>query len=118
MRAPSLLRLGLLIGLSTVFAAGPRTASATEYYVATTGSDSNAGTMAAPFASLQKGQDVAVAGDTVWIRGGTYAPTTGKSNMSGYTISKSGTSDTNRIKFWAYPGELPVFDFANLQIGT
>ncbi len=117
MRAHGFLRLGLLFG-GLASAAAARTASAAEYYVATTGSDSNAGTMAAPFATLQKGHDVAAAGDTVWIRGGTYAPTTGKSNMSGYTISKSGTSDTNRIKFWAYPGELPVFDFANLQIGT
>ena len=28
------------------------------------------------------------------------------------TFTKSGTSDTNRIKFWAFPGELPVFDFS------
>ena len=51
-----------------------RTASATEYYVAPTGNDSNAGTMELPFATLQRGHDVAAAGDTVWIRGGTYAP--------------------------------------------
>jgi len=37
---------------------------ATTYYVATTGNNSAAGTMAQPFATLQKGNDVAVAGDT------------------------------------------------------
>ena len=35
--------------------------------------------------------------------------------MAGYVISKSGTSNTNRIKFWAVAGELPVFDFSQLQ---
>ena len=94
-----------------------RAASAAEYYVAPTGNDSNPGTMDAPFATLQRGHDVAAAGDTVWIRGGTYRPTTGKTSKAGFVISKSGTSDTNRIKFWAYPGELPVFDFSQLQLG-
>ena len=90
---------------------------AAEYYVATTGSDSNPGTMAQPFASLQKGVNMAVAGDTVYIRGGTYAwsPAT---TRRGASISKSGTSDTNRIKYWAYPGEVPVFDFSNMTIST
>jgi hypothetical protein len=64
---------------------------ATEYYVSTTGSDSNPGTLAAPFASLQKGADTAVAGDTVWIRGGTYKITTPKTSGAGIQLSKSGT---------------------------
>jgi len=81
-------------------------AEAAEYYVSPTGSDSNAGSQAAPFATLQKGNDVAVAGDTVWLRGGTY------SNSKQIKLNKSGKSDTNRIKFWAYPGEVPVLDFS------
>jgi hypothetical protein len=105
----------MVAGLS-FFAA--RSAFATEYYVATTGSDSNPGTLAAPFATLQKGADTAVAGDTVWIRGGTYKITTPKTSGAGIQLSKSGTSDTNRIKYWAYPGETPLFDFTNLQIST
>jgi hypothetical protein len=117
------LRLGFIVfTVFTVFILGAplaaRSASAAEYYVAPDGNDSNPGTMTSPFATLQRGHDVAAAGDTVWIRGGTYAPTTGKSTMAGYVISKSGTSDTNRIKFWAYPGEHPVFDFSKLQLGT
>jgi hypothetical protein len=79
-------------------------AQATEYYVAPTGSDSNPGTMASPFASIQKGNDAAAAGDTVWLRAGTYYST------KQITLSKSGTSDTNRTKFWAYQNEVPVLD--------
>jgi MYXO-CTERM domain-containing protein len=91
---------------------------ATEYYVSPTGSDSNPGTQDSPFATLQKGADTAVAGDTVWIRGGTYKITTPKNGGAGIELSKSGTSDTNRIKYWAYPGETPLFDFTNLQIAN
>ena len=105
------------LGVLTILVAASR-AQATDYYVATTGSDSNAGTMAAPFATLQKGANVAVAGDTVFIRAGTYRITTPTSTGAGIQFSKSGTSDTNRIKYWAYPGEVPVFDFTNMTIST
>ena len=105
-----------LVAGAALFAA--KNASATEYYVSPTGSDSNPGTLAAPFATLQKAADTAVAGDTVWIRGGTYKITTPKTSGAGIQLSKSGTSDTNRIKYWAYPGETPLFDFSNLQIST
>jgi hypothetical protein len=105
-----------LVGVATLLASGE--AGAAEYYVATTGSDSNAGTMAAPFATLQKGASTAAAGDTVWIRGGTYKITTPATTGAGINFTKSGTSDTARIKYWAYPGELPVFDFSNLVIST
>jgi hypothetical protein len=105
-----------VVVLATLLAAGG--ARATEYYVATTGSDSAAGTMAAPWATLQKAANTAVAGDTVWIRGGTYMVTTPATAGAGINFTKSGTSDTNRIKFWAYQGEVPVFDFSNLQIST
>lgn len=94
------------------------TAWATDYVVATTGSDSNPGTLEQPFATLQKGASTAVAGDTVYIRGGRYSITTPTSPSGGIVFSKSGTSDSKRIRYWAYPGELPVFDFANMTIST
>jgi MYXO-CTERM domain-containing protein len=83
-----------------------RNAAAAEYFVATTGADSNPGTLASPFATLQKGNSAAAAGDTVWLRGGTYSCTTQ------ITLSRSGTSDTNRTKIWAYQNEVPVLDFS------
>jgi hypothetical protein len=76
----------------------------TEYHVATTGSDSNDGTQAAPFASLSKANSAAAAGDTIWVHAGTYFLTTQ------LVLSKSGSSDTNRTKVFAYPGEKPVLD--------
>jgi hypothetical protein len=93
-------------------------AFAKDYYVATTGTDSSPGTIDQPFATLQKGVNTAVAGDTVYIRGGTYYVTTPANSGAGITFSKSGTSDTNRIKYWAYPGEVPVFDFSQMTIST
>jgi hypothetical protein len=105
-----------LVGSLGLLAA--RDAWATEYYVAPTGSDSNPGTQASPWGTLQKGADTAVAGDTVWIRGGTYKITTPKNSGAGIELSPSGTSDTNRIKYWAYAGETPLFDFSNLQIAN
>jgi hypothetical protein len=78
----------------------------------------NAGTMTAPFATLQKGVNTAAAGDTLWIRGGTYKITTPASSSAGVNFTKSGTSDTNRIKYWAYPGEVPLIDFSGMVIST
>src|SRR3990167_6681558 len=60
------------------------------YYVATTGSDSNSGTSAAPFKTIQKAANTVVAGDTVKIKTGTY--------VEKVTVSKSGTSG-NPISF-------------------
>jgi hypothetical protein len=99
----SLLRW-LVAGLG-LFAA--KNAFAAEYYVSPTGSDSNPGTQASPFATVQKGANAASAGDTVWLRAGTYSIT------SQLTLSKSGTSDTNRTKIWAYQGEVPILDISN-----
>ena len=65
-----------------------------------------------------EGATRAVAGDTVWIRGGTYRVTTPANSGAGINFNKSGTSDTNRIKYWAYPGEVPLFDFSGLVIST
>ena len=99
----------LLVGLG-VFAA--RGALATEYYVAPTGSDSNPGTQASPWGTVQKAASTAAAGDTVWLRGGTYSPS------AGITFSKSGTSDTNRINYFAYQGEVPKIDFSNMAVSS
>jgi MYXO-CTERM domain-containing protein len=94
-----------------------KNALAAEYYVAPTGSDSNPGTQASPWGTVQKAASTAAAGDTVWFRGGTYAITT-PSGSNGIEFSKSGTSDTNRIKYWAYAGEVPVIDFTNMKVSS
>ncbi len=42
------------------------------YYVATTGSDSNPGTLAQPFLTINHAALIASAGDTIFVRGGNY----------------------------------------------
>jgi pectate lyase-like protein len=111
-------RHALLSGVFALLAFFQRGAHAADYYVAPTGSDANAGSLEAPFATLQKGADIAVAGDTVYIRGGTYNITTPKTSGAGLTFTKSGTSDANRIKYWAYQSETPIFDFTNMVLST
>jgi hypothetical protein len=83
-----------------------------EFYVSPTGSDTNPGTLAAPFASVNRGQQAASAGDTVWLRGGQYT-FSGTSTDIGVLFNKSGTAN-DPIKYWAYPDETPAFDFFNL----
>lgn len=91
------------------------------YYVATTGSDANSGTIELPLASIQKAQELANAGDMVYIRGGNYQLT--ESDISKVEsdlfacityLDKSGTAN-QLIKYWAYPGEHPVFDFSAVR---
>ena len=80
--------------------------SATNYFVATNGSDSNSGTSDKPFATVGKAQSKVMAGDTVYIRQGTYRVTEAEI-MEHYTagsttwsrvfkMSKSGTGPDNR----------------------
>jgi len=99
----------LVVGVGFFAARG---ALAAEYYVSPTGSDSNPGTQASPWGTVQKAANTAVAGDTVWFRGGTYSPS------AGITFSKSGTSDTNRINYFAYQGEVPKIDFSNMNVSS
>jgi hypothetical protein len=63
-----------------------------EYHVSPTGSDTNPGTSAAPFRTINKAAQVALAGDVVTIRDGTY-------NES-VTVRNSGAID-KRIVFQA-----------------
>ena len=90
------------------------------YYVSPTGNDADSGTVTSPFLTVQRAQTAAVAGDLIYIRGGTY--TMSESQIS-YNdglygvvsyLNKSGTA-TNPIVYRAYPGETPVFDFKNVK---
>lgn len=88
---------------------------AAEFFVATNGDDNNPGTQAQPFASIARGQQAASGGDTVWIRGGVYDYVAGPgASQNAVLFNKSGSAG-NRINYWAYPGETPVFDFFQYQ---
>ncbi len=64
-------------------------------------SDSNPGTLALPWLTIQKGIDEAVAGDSVLVRAGTY--------FESLAMQQSGTAGAY-IVLMAYPGEVPVVD--------
>src|SRR4051812_6092641 len=49
-----------------------RTLLSASYFVAANGSDNNSGTISAPFRTIQRAANVALAGDKVEIRSGTY----------------------------------------------
>src|SRR5687767_10246914 len=81
--------------------------AATSLFVATTGNDSNAGTQAAPLRTVQKAVDRAQPGDTIYLRGGTYAPST---NIQ---ILKNGTSSAP-ITLRGYNNERVIIDGENM----
>jgi|GEM_PF-5405799 len=83
-------------------------ASSDNYYVSLSGNDSNSGTENAPFKTIQKAADIAQAGETVFIRGGTHYPT------SRIEPANSGNEAEGYITFTAYPGEEPVVDGAQM----
>lgn len=90
--------------------------NATTYYVAPNGSDSNPGTITQPWASLQKGFSSIVAGDILYMRGGTYT----RMADSGHGINISGRDGRsgNIITVTAYPGETPVLDCSSLSTSS
>ena len=95
----ALLALALLWVSSVAHAAG------TEYFVAPDGNDSNSGqTVALPWRTLAHALPRLEAGDTLQVRGGTYAE-------RGLTIGTAGTASAP-ITIRAFPSEHPVIDGA------
>ena len=95
-------------------------ALAADFYVAPNGSDAAPGTLAAPFATVMRGQEAARAGDTVHLRGGTYRMQEGqiarREEIFAYVIALSKSGEPERpITYRAYQGERPVFDFSQVK---
>jgi hypothetical protein len=95
---------------------------AKNYFVATNGNDTTGtGLITVPYRTIMKAQLSVVAGDTVFVRGGTYKMTEAqialKSGIYAYVLNldKSGTSTSKRICYWAYQNEKPVFDLSNVK---
>ncbi|GAO31257.1 right-handed parallel beta-helix repeat-containing protein [Geofilum rubicundum] len=94
---------------------------AKQIFVSPNGYDTNDGTIESPFWSLQKAQSIVSAGDTVYIRGGDYVITERDISRVERDIfacvsflNISGSKD-QMIKYWAYPGEQPLFDFTAVK---
>jgi uncharacterized repeat protein (TIGR02059 family) len=89
---------------------------ATTYYVATTGNDSNAGTISSPWATWHYAFSQLNAGDILYIRGGTYSPAgvySGGSYCGARLAGKQGTSGSH-ITIRAYSGETPILNCVNV----
>jgi hypothetical protein len=72
------------------------------YYISTTGLDSNPGTLAEPFATIQHAVDLAEPGSTLTVRGGTYREAIDLAGLAG-------TSNAP-ITLTAYNGETVTLD--------
>jgi len=83
--------------------------SGTTYYVSTSGNDNNAGTLSAPWRTIQKAANTVKAGDAVQVRAGTYNEIV--------TMKTSGNATTGYITFQNYPGESPIVDGTGLAAG-
>lgn len=70
---------------------------ATEFHVATSGSDANRGTKKAPFRTIQRAADLAQPGDVITVHEGVY--------RERINPPRGGTSDKKRIVYQAAPGE-------------
>jgi len=70
---------------------------ASDYHVATNGSDTNSGAKNAPFRTIQHAADLAQPGDVITVHAGVY--------RERVNPPRGGTSDANRITYQAAPGE-------------
>jgi hypothetical protein len=70
--------------------------SGNTYFIAKNGDDINPGTQTQPWLTFQKAANTMVAGDTVYVRAGTY---------SEEVVTKNSGTSNNDIKFVVYPGE-------------
>lgn len=97
-------RLRQAIGACTLAYALFQTAviDAATYYVATNGSNSNPGTEKQPWKMVAHAVNIMVAGDTTYVRGGTY-------NEGVILFKRSGTQAAP-IKLLNYPGEAPIIN--------
>ncbi|WP_030324846.1 RICIN domain-containing protein [Streptomyces sp. NRRL B-3229] len=111
---PAALTMALSATVLTSLTTSAPASAATQatYYVAPNGDDADAGTISAPFRTLQHARDVVrtvngnMTGDIdVLLRGGTYPV----SSTISFTSADSGTNG-HKIVYAAYPGEKPVLD--------
>jgi len=80
--------------------------SGSSFYVSTTGDDSNSGSQAVPWRTVQHAADTVRAGSTVNVRGGVYEELV--------SIKASGNAADGYITFRSYPGETAVLDAEHL----
>jgi hypothetical protein len=117
---PSSLPNPVMLSVTAVSQADPtKSASATvtmqspsrsgvTYYVATTGNDNNAGTLSAPWRTIQHAANSVHSGDVAEVEGGVYNEIV--------TIPASGNATQGYITFESYPGQTAILDGTGLTV--
>src|SRR5438876_1028887 len=107
-------RLNIAMGIFAIPGAWSAHVWAASYYVATNGNDSSStGSISAPYATVSKAIGKAAAGDSIFVRGGTY----NLSSVLSISSSKVGTAAAP-YHLLAYGNETPVLDFSGEASGA
>ncbi len=112
MKRMSLFGLTAMLILSVMLPSGSLRAMAAEgrtFYVAQTGNDNNDGSLNSPWKTIQKAANTVAAGDTVYIRGGTY---------NEKVVMKTSGQSGAYITFQNYGSEKPVISGNGLAVGA
>lgn len=106
-----MISISLLVVLAVSLFVTPKSARAADntYYVAKNGNDNASGSQSNPWKSIQKAANVANAGDTVYVRGGTY--------NENVVVKHSGSAG-NYITFSSYPGEQATIDVSGVGMSS
>ncbi|MCD4697098.1 MAG: hypothetical protein K8S16_12750, partial [Bacteroidales bacterium] len=104
-----IVRIGILFPMSIIFVVLALTSAygATYYVDASDGNDSNPGTEAQPWLTIQKAANTLIAGDTVYIEEGIY---------NEQVIPQNSGSDGNYIVYLAYPGDTVTIDGTGIPL--
>ena len=94
----------LTSGSQGAFSFPPPVSNPHEYFVSTSGSDTNPGTQSLPFRTINKGVKAAGPGDTVSVRAGTYGENVQITAALGVAAGTIG----NPITLRRFPGDGPV----------
>ena len=107
-KAPSAVPAGTTVTVTAIaagaepFSVVAAVTAGVEFYVSTTGKDTNPGTKAEPWRHIQHAADEAIAGDTIYVLGGTY--------HESINLPHSGSATAGSIVFQSYPGQLAIVD--------
>ncbi|MBN8688851.1 MAG: DUF4990 domain-containing protein [Chitinophagales bacterium] len=80
------------------------------FYMSPSGNNSNAGTISAPWLTLEYAENQLAAGDTLYLRGGTYRSSKATGIVNRFYIDNLYGTAANKIYILNYPGEKPVFN--------
>ncbi|HLC15622.1 MAG TPA: right-handed parallel beta-helix repeat-containing protein, partial [Thermodesulfovibrionia bacterium] len=105
--APNAASTTALLSSNGTITANFKNKDAAQYYVSPAGNDNNPGTVDATWKTINKAADTLVAGDTVYIREGTY--------YDHMVPQNSGTED-NPIVYTAWPGETVTIDGEGFEV--